>query len=122
MIKFEIAVKSKRKSRHNKATPVKIEGDTVMEKIWQIKHAKKDSKWDTKTSNRKLKMQSQYRNRRRQQKKAVVAAPATAAQMTEVAKSEESEVTAAADEDVIIKKDVEATGADSRIRKRRNEG
>ena len=41
----------------------------------------------------------------------MVTTPATAAQMTEVVKSEETEVTAAADNIIIFKKDIEASEA-----------
>ena len=58
MARFDIPGKTKKKARHNEETPEKTEENIKM-KIWLNKCAKMDSKHDTRTSNKKSKMQNQ---------------------------------------------------------------
>ena len=110
MAKFEIPVKTKRKTRHNTATAVEIEGDTAMEKLTdQTREKGCEARYED--IKQEVKDAEPVKEQKTAANKAAAAAAAIAAQMTEVATSEESEVTAAADGDASAKKGVEATEA-----------
>ena len=109
-MEFEIPGKTKRKTRHNKATPTEIEGDA---KKGELTDGTREDGFDTiyKDLEQEVKEAEPEKVQKTATKKAAAAAAATAAQMTEAEKTEALEMAAAADGDAITKKCADAAEA-----------
>ena len=110
--KFEIPLKTKRKTRHSEVTPRKTVGDTKNEdQVGQTCEEGFEARYkDLEQEVKDAEPVKKQNSKRRQQKKKTVAV--AAAQMTEAAKEEASEVAAAANGEAITRKGTEAAAAE----------